>query len=448
MFIYLEKILFYLLIFCLPFQTRKILYQWGDGFNEWNTAYLYLTDILLLFIFLLWAWRKKDQRFLKELSFQWFRNRIKTSDFWLVAFLIVSLISLSQAKNIQLGFYHWFKLLEMMGLFFYLKCNFRELFNFERLAQTLLASGLFQSLIAFGQYASQKSLGLKFLAESPLSAETAGVAKFVVNGVRIIRPYGTFPHPNLLAVFLFLGIFCFYYLWLINDKKLRITNYGLQIIGLLVLLTAFLLTFSRIIIVIFLLASLIYFVFIFWRAKKAKDKKLFYKIVIALLLIMGYGLLITYLAWSEISSRFSVSLTEQSVSLRAFYTQTAFSFIKTSPWLGVGIGNFVWEMRQILDLLAGWIHQPVHNIYLLIASETGLIGLVIFLLFLFQLFRRRCQKDSSFVTDYELRITNYGLLTIGYSFLFISLFDHFFWTLQQGQLMFWLVLGLMAVYSQ
>ena len=85
----------------------------------------------------------------------------------------------------------------------------------------------------------------------------------------------------------------------------------------------------------------------------------------------------------------------------------------------------------MLHLLSSWIHQPVHNIYLLIASETGLIGLILFLVFIFQLFRKIIGQE-------------YFLLLIVFSFLFIGLFDHFFWTLQQGQLMFWLTLGIMG----
>jgi len=43
---------------------------------------------------------------------------------------------------------------------------------------------------------------------------------------------------------------------------------------------------------------------------------------------------------------------------------------------------------------------------------------------------------------------NYYLLAIFISFLFIGLFDHYFWTLQQGRLIFWLILGLMLVNSR
>jgi hypothetical protein len=42
---------------------------------------------------------------------------------------------------------------------------------------------------------------------------------------------------------------------------------------------------------------------------------------------------------------------------------------------------------------------------------------------------------------------NYFLIAILISFLFIGLFDHYFWTLQQGRLMFWLVLGLILTNS-
>jgi len=434
----MEKILFYLLIFCLPFQTRKVLYQWGGDFNEWTSAYLYLTDLLILLIFLAWAWRKKKERFFKKgLAIGRFQEIIRSPSFWLAAFLIISLISLVQAKNIQLGFYAWFKLLELAGLFLYLKYNFKQLFNFERLAQVIVASGLFQSFIAFGQYASQKSLGLRYLFESPLSPETAGVAKIIVEGTKMIRPYGSLPHPNLLAIFIVLSIFCFYFIWL-NKKHSFIKNCSLLIIFCL-LIFALGLTFSRLIIFTFVSASLIYFVFIFWRTIQTPDKELFKRITSVFLLFIVFCSLFIALAWPEISSRWQISITEQSVSLRAFYNQTAFHIIQEHPWLGIGLGNFVWEIREVLHLLSAWIHQPVHNVYLLITSEIGLIGLIFFLIFIFKtLLSGRGQGSSQ----------RYILLFILFSFLFIALFDHFFWTLQQGQIMLWLVLGMISGYSQ
>jgi len=422
MLVYLEKILFYLLVFCLPFQTRKIVYQWGGDFNEWTSIYLYLTDILLVFIFLLWILRKKKQRFLKEpLKL----IKLKSSSFWLVAFLFISLISLIQARNLQIGFYYWAKLLEMIGLFFYLKYNFKELFSFKKLTYVFIASGLFQSIIIFGQYIQQKSLGLKFLTESPLSPEISGVAKIVVNGVKIIRPYGTFPHPNVLAVFFLICIFFLYFLWLRKEHSFK--NYIFLSISFFFLFFALFLTYSRLTMSVLILSSIIYFILLFKKHKK--------QVLALLLLIVICSSIISFLAWPEISSRFQVSMGDQSVGLRLFYNQTAFSIIQEFPLFGIGFGNFVWEIREMLNLLNPWVHQPVHNIYLLIGSEVGLIGLILLFMFLYQLIRGNCKRQNN---------EHYLLLFILFSFLFLGLFDHFFWTLQQGQLIFWIVLGLMA----
>jgi len=144
------------------------------------------------------------------------------------------------------------------------------------------------------------------------------------------------------------------------------------------------------------------------------------------------------MAWPEVISRFSISPGEQSITLRTFYNQTACFFIQDSPWIGIGLGNFVLEIRGMIDILSAWTHQPVHNIYLLIGSEVGLIGLFLFLMFVYQILRQFREQGTANREQYYL------LLFIVLCFLFVGLFDHFFWTLQQGQLLFWLILGLLA----
>lgn len=435
--IFLERILFYLLIFFLPFQTRKIIYQWGGSFNEWTSAYLYLTDILLILLFFFWAWRLRKERFLKNLSWSWLGRKTKTPDFWLVTFLTLLLISVIQAANLPLSFYFWFKFLEMVGLFFYLKRNFKSLFNFNKIAGLLVISAFFQAFFGLAQFINQKSLGWQIFTESPLSSEAAGVAKITVGGLKIIRAYGGLPHPNLLAAFLLLGIFALYFLWLKERRSFFQKSLLIFIFGLLVFVLC--LTFSRLIISVFILAGTVYLFWNFWRAVKESDLSFFYRSVSLFLLFLSFSLLWLASTWPETSSRFLISFSGQSVHLRSFYNETALAVLKTHPFLGVGLGNFVWKFKESFHLLTAWAHQPVHNIYLLIASEAGLTGLGVFLLFLFQLFRGSGRIKKTFLGRW--------LIVVASSFLFIGLFDHFFWTLQQGQLMFWLVLGLWAGYS-
>ena len=71
--------------------------------------------------------------------------------------------------------------------------------------------------------------------------------------------------------------------------------------------------------------------------------------------------------------------------------KVAMNIIKTHPFLGIGINNYA-EVMQSYDNTTEKIsfHFPyvVHNSYLLIASEIGVIGLLLFLWFVTQIYKR------------------------------------------------------------
>ena len=84
------------------------------------------------------------------------------------------------------------------------------------------------------------------------------------------------------------------------------------------------------------------------------------------------------------------------------------------------------------------LYQPVHNIYLLVYSEIGIIGFVLFLLFIGGLL-------YEFVKRVKMRkMWDYSFLLVTGSVLLIGLFDHFLLTIQQGRFVFWLSLALLV----
>jgi O-antigen ligase len=85
-----------------------------------------------------------------------------------------------------------------------------------------------------------------------------------------------------------------------------------------------------------------------------------------------------------------------------------------------------------------YLYQPVHNIYLLLYSETGVLGLASFLLFLFFL-----AKDFITRTGME-KFYHYSFLLVFLSVLFIGFFDHFLLTIQQGRFVFWLTIAILT----
>lgn len=427
----LEKILFYLLVFAIPLGTRKVLFEWsqpasaaGRFFNEWESVSFWLADGLLLLLILTWILNG---------------GLVRIKNKALAVFLILAGLSLLAAENPALGFYHWLRLAEMILFFIYLRERFSRFLDFKKTAGVFVISAAFQSFIAIGQAIMQKDLGLWFLGEGPLSPGMINVAKFVSQGTRVLRSYGTLPHPNVLAAILAVAIFFLLYWYFSENKK---GGARLQLLIFVpvyfVLLFALFLTFSRGITLIFLLVLAGWFFWLFLKDKKTFGLKIFYALIV---LTITYSLLGTVFYRKAVIDRYwtSFSYKEEAVSFRMFYNGLALKMIAKNPVLGVGIGNFVPRMDDFLAKpLQPWLYQPVHNIFLLVGAETGIFGLIAFGYFLFYFFRKTWQrlKKNGFTPDSLF----FSLFSV---FILFGLFDHFFLTLQPAKLMFWLVLGIM-----
>jgi hypothetical protein len=73
----------------------------------------------------------------------------------------------------------------------------------------------------------------------------------------------------------------------------------------------------------------------------------------------------------------------------------------------------------------------------------GIIGLGLFLYWLYRLFA----ANPILSNDYSILSTSIPLRYlkgIFLGFIFIMLFDHYFWDIQQGSLMLWMTLGFIA----
>ena len=113
--------------------------------------------------------------------------------------------------------------------------------------------------------------------------------------------------------------------------------------------------------------------------------------------------------------------------------------IKANPLAGVGLNNFIPQLPSYWQQfrMTYWL-QPVHNIFLLIAAETGLVGLLIFLWLMVLTYKKLIiPKESR-----EASINNYELIIALSVILVLGLFDHYWFTLQQTQLLLTIVFGL------
>lgn len=461
----IEKALFYFFVAVFFCQWRLI---WppelsstlpaGGSFNEWTAFFIYATDLIIAAIFILWLVRF-ILSFVKGAprSGEGFKSSalIFRPNTFLYLFLLFCALSLFVAADKGLAVFRFIKLLEFIGLYFYIRYNFAALYNLKRFWQWFIAGAALQSLAAIAQFLTQQSLGLKFFAESPLSPNIDGVAKIVVSGEKIIRAYGLVPHPNILAAMLSVALFGLAWLFIFSHSErseefrgsvatratdpsastplgFRMTKRGV-ILGIvfIVLSIALFFTFSRGVIAVGSVLFLIWLAYL-WHSSKEFRKP----IVLICILLFSVSCFLLLIFGPYASARYDLAdLPEsQAVNLRLFYNQAALDFIKTNPWLGAGQGNFTVALRASAAL-PDWQYQPAHNIYLLVAAENGLPALLAFLAFLFLTLRAAWHHRKELGVSILLFTVACLLLT--------GFFDHFLWDLQQGQILFWLVLGLL-----
>jgi O-antigen ligase len=429
----LESVLLALLVLFLPTQLGK--HFWPDfslvtGIRvDYLSPTVYTTDILIGLLFVFWFHRTG----LVSLKAFFAEPKRVFIGFFVFIFLFVNVFL---ADRIGLSLYYLLKLFEFSFLAFYIAKHVR-LLHLPFIALLTAVSTFFQSLLAILQYLQQGSLNgwLYYLGERTFTGSTPGIANAAINGELILRPYGTLPHPNVLAGYLLISsILIFFFLVKRSSGFIRIFG----IVTLFLAGAAIALGLSRVVIAIY--AAVVLFLVIYLLIKKRPKPRLGLGLLIAA--ILDILLFVGGLAFLQtVVSRFTeTSFLEEAFLQRSELITSSLTMILANPALGVGLGHFIPALAPIQDPLSvGLYLQPVHNIYLLVAAETGLIGLSLVIIFLILTYRRLV----STIRLSPLFRTEFLALTLLLSIiLVIGLFDHYFLTLQQGQILFAFILGL------
>ncbi|HYV33470.1 MAG TPA: O-antigen ligase family protein [Candidatus Limnocylindria bacterium] len=441
------KILFFLFLASLFFPVRHIFltpeaFQTG-AFSDFTSIPLYLSDILLfstVLACLLPRGGEDSPRDTRTSLLQTTNYPLLTLILWLFLGILYHFSSLTSQN--------WFffaKFLELIVAYgttalLFSKTDIKGLF-----IKFFVIFSSFESLLALWQFRIQTSVGgvLHKLGESVLSPDLPGVAKIVSSGTTLIRGYGTFPHPNLLSAFLMVGVLMALYLLLRStDLKYRII-YSLAILINILGLTV---TFSRASYLALAIGLIIFFGFIFWRHSEGVQPTEGYQIRNSLgglrlnpLIIVLFSIFISFLIFRPyLSTR--ATITDTAATERALYSKIGLQMVKQNPIFGVGVGESVLKMNQYSQVnLLPWQVQPIHNYFLLAAAELGIPGaLILIFIFLWHL--------KSLILNLKFKFSPYSLLltSLLLSFLILMLFDHYFYTLQQTQMLLWIILGVIG----
>lgn len=401
---------------------------------------------LLLFLTLLFLPTQLGRHFWPQFSFvyslpiDYLSPTVYFWDILVVGVWVTFLLKKRHINRLALSFFYFFILTQSLSLFNsnigaglvrleqYTAAGFFGVYvasqNFSDLKKILfwpLAIGIVgESILAITQFVKGGSLFFWILGERSFSVTTAGIAKFDFYGREFLRPYATFPHPNVLAAFLIIGTV--FLIWigdlLRNGLRNRLRNLILGatplLAGIVVVLTASRTAISLgIILALFLL--------------KTKGR-----IILLVLLMLLLPILYT---------RFSAVFNFDSLSLirREQLSEKALKMWISSPILGVGLNNFIPVASDQLLVGPSRFLQPVHNIFLLALAETGVIG-VIGVIILTGVPVYRLLK--LYPKPYPL----HPILLVWTMVIFLGLFDHYFLTLPQGYRLLFLIWGLSLSY--
>ncbi len=261
-----------------------------------------------------------------------------------------------------------------------------------------------QFVLVCTQFVHQSSLqGVWYwLGERKVVLSLPDVAKISVYGREYLRPYGTFSHPNALGGFYVLLFFFVYWLkqQMPPGRAHVFANVILFICPFIVLVS-----FSKVAIVSFVLGSLL----LVWSDYTYRKCALCLVARTSILVLMF--LMFTIPIGDPYSLQKRIVLIINSVQI----------FINHPLW-GVGLGTYI-IAQSTLSVLPRYmpLFQPVHNVFLLIVTEMGVGGLLL----IYAIVR-------------EVRLAAFGrlgLVTIIVTVLMTGMFDHYWITQSQTQML-------------
>jgi hypothetical protein len=405
----LIRILWCAFLFTFPFSVSFVLYERNSyrfgNFSPWVTGFLFLPELLLALTFLLWFIQKVRSKEMKKLKALRGVRRLSESfgPSWGLTLFLLFLVNAGVVTilhgDIILFLFFLVRVLEGGAVYTLVR---QKLIPHNQLITWLLYGAIFQIALAYVQTRLNHSVGLHFIGEPVIGPDVSNVAKTdLTDGAKLIRPYGTFLHPNILGAYLMTVLFL----------SLPYLKKSALLFWIILLSVGIYLTGSQAAELTVLVVAGILLILSF--IKVATQKRTLSLGLFGALLLCN---LLIYIKSSSLTWNFA------SIQERLTQNVISLSMFLHNLW-GVGVGNFTLAMEQFSKTaLLPWDFQPVHNAYFLILNETGIQGLILIILIIGTLLHNYWKTGLSYFLRDKTRILPL------FALILIASFDHLLWT--------------------
>lgn len=404
----LEKFLLFSAILLIPTQFARHFwpaFSFVFGIRiDYLAPTIYLSDILV--VLLLAFWVSFDFKFIKS-----FFTKYRRLLFLMFLFMLINSLF---SSNTFITATKWLKICEVFLLALYVTRRVGVV-SYQVLEKAILFSLTIVSLIGVSQFYIGHTVGgyLYYLGERSFSISTPGIALVAIDGVDFLRTYSIFPHPNALAGYLGVSVFLLLNLGISRRKYFPVF--------LILIFTCFVLTFS--------LSSVIGLVvcLLLWMVREKKD--FFAKVVSGVFFVtIVLSLLIPLISKALLTNNYVFS---KNVTERLSLAVSSGQLVSDHFLIGSGLNTFIPNLQNInVNVNSPILLQPVHNIFLLVLSELGVVGLLIVTTLFYFVLRKT-------IIDRKVYLSMIIIFVVISGF-----FDHYWFTIQQNILLLGVVIGM------
>ncbi|MCI0692993.1 O-antigen ligase family protein [candidate division KSB1 bacterium] len=379
---------------------------------ELNSGYrVHCFELPLWGLYILWGFR---------FGLRLERLRLIKFDFYFFVFMMWLAMSLSVANAWDIGANNWLLWIKCYLVGLYLRHNLYRLYPLSSVVTFLLVLLFLEVSLGVFQGITQSTVGA---IQQYFGQRVDHISSFDAGVLWVVRVQGTFMHTNILGNWIVMLLPLAVVKALTSTGRARILYW----LGSGVALVALALTLSRgnwgALAFGLIVMSYVSGILDFKRINPGR-------------LILGVSIVGVYLAsiiftYSEeidlfsevISQRITILPGSNSGSIRYTLTLAAMQLIEENPLWGVGLGKSNELLHYTNYEIMRSFKATVHNIFLIIACEAGLVALVLFVVVLWQPFKHiyKIARKKRHQIGEEERVVSTSLLG-GYSGLFFAMF--------------------------
>lgn len=402
-----EKITNWLLllsVFLLPWQTQWIVVSQltEGGISQYGRLALVISQAIMLLVTLL----RGRPHYATE------QKGVVQAGYVVLSFVFFSLaftrfFSVGMAQTLQIIFA--FLLLSHL-------CDRRT--QYKQVVMAFVLGLLIPVALGWWQVLTGGSPESMWLGLAQQNASTIGTAVVETDSGRLLRAYGSFPHPNIFGGFLAVGLFA-----LFGIVRLGRSHHAtiFVVLSTILMSSTLILTFSRGAWLGVLLGFFTVFI-LMWYGKRPWSFHQRVVVMVASVSIIATIGLFHQQVFSRVLAQGMIE--EISVTERVSQYQQFIQVVSLNPVFGVGPGAYTFALAKTQPGGEVWNYQPVHNVFLLVAGELGLLGLLVWLHVLWKIIRMNVPLLKT-----EEGALNLGL---GIAVLVIGSVDHYVWSLWPG----------------